>query len=292
MLPQTMSQDQHHSLWQLWPVWMGWWISVPIGSSAMVSVALLRLDVMHNRLTQECITCTGCRCTMWWLVVVHGVTMAVFEEGGILPGPFHGGFGLMTVHGTPKPAYRAFQLLHGAGFQRLNVDGTCPCYQGGQQTCDCAPITKQTLGKDAPAVAQMATRCTDKLNNTAGGLLATRNATALRLFLYNHPTMSATAGMMCSMTVQLPASVSSTALAHATLARIDETHTNPKAKFKELGEPQYPTPTELDALEAASEVVWGKLSDEQLNLPRSSGVQQFTLAVPANGLAVVDLDLE
>jgi xylan 1,4-beta-xylosidase len=27
----------------------------------------------------------------------------VFEEGGILPGPFHGGFGLMTVHGTPKP---------------------------------------------------------------------------------------------------------------------------------------------------------------------------------------------
>ena len=45
----------------------------------------------------------------------------VFEEGGMLPGPCHGGFGLLNVHGTPKPAYRAFQLLHGAGEQRLQL---------------------------------------------------------------------------------------------------------------------------------------------------------------------------
>jgi xylan 1,4-beta-xylosidase len=270
---------------------MGWWISAPIGSSATVRCcsAALGCHGMHNRLARECIATCCCAINGVWLCV------AVFEEGGILPGPFHGGFGLMTVHGTPKPAYRAFELLHGAGLQRLAVDGTCPCYQGGQQTCDCAPLAKRVLAKDAvpspAAVAQMATRCTDTLNNTAGGLLATRNASTLRLFLYNHPTMSATTGMTCTMTVQLPASVSSTALARATLARIDETHTNPKAKFKELGEPLYPTPAELDALEAASEVVWGKLSDEQLSQPGPSAVQQFTLAVPANGLAVVDLDL-
>ncbi len=225
----------------------------------------------------------------------------------------------MTVHGTPKPAYRAFELLHGAGMQRLAVDGICPCYQNqlaehgsltnGLDTsasiCDCAPLAKQNnLGQDSVSLlvdAQMATRCTDTLNNTAGGLLATRNATTLRLFLYNHPTMSQTTGLMCNMTVQVPIGVSSAALAHAAVARIDDTHTNPKAKFKELGEPQYPTSTELDALEAASEVIWGKLSDERLdtasstialeNSPRSTAAPQFTLAVPPNGLAVVDLEL-
>ena len=86
-------------------------------------------------------------------------------------------------------------------------------------------------GVASPIDAEMATRCTDTLNNTAGGLLATRNATTLRIFLYNHPTMSSTTGMTCNMTVHLPTGVSRTALAHATLARIDETHTNPKAKF-------------------------------------------------------------
>jgi hypothetical protein len=229
----------------------------------------------------------------------------VFEEGGILPGPFHGGFGLMTVHGTPKPAYRAFELLHGAGMQRLAVDGICPCYQRSERrapikglssptsVCDCAPLAKQKVGEAAvasPVDAEMATRCTDTMNNTAGGLLATRNATTLRLFLYNHPTMSSTTGMTCNMTVRLPTGVSSTALAHAALARIDERHTNPKAKFKELGEPQYPTSTELSALEVASEVMWGKLSDEQLDTG-SSTAALFTLEVPANGLAVVDLQL-
>ena len=69
------------------------------------------------------------------------------------------------------------------------------------------------------------TRCTDTLNNTAGGLLATKNASTLRLFLYNHPTMSSTTGLPCAMTVALPAGA---ALAAATLGRIDETHANPK----------------------------------------------------------------
>jgi xylan 1,4-beta-xylosidase len=45
----------------------------------------------------------------------------IFEEGGLPSQPFHGGFGLMTLHGVPKPAYRAFQLLRQAGDRRLSV---------------------------------------------------------------------------------------------------------------------------------------------------------------------------
>lgn len=39
----------------------------------------------------------------------------IFEESGQQTGEFHGGFGLQTVHGVPKPTYRAFELLHALG---------------------------------------------------------------------------------------------------------------------------------------------------------------------------------
>jgi xylan 1,4-beta-xylosidase len=47
----------------------------------------------------------------------------IFEENYFPSVPFHGGFGLLTVHGIAKPVYRAFQLLHEAGDERLVVDG-------------------------------------------------------------------------------------------------------------------------------------------------------------------------
>lgn len=43
----------------------------------------------------------------------------IFEENGQLPGEFHGGFGLQTVHGIAKPTYRVFQLLHMLGSKQL-----------------------------------------------------------------------------------------------------------------------------------------------------------------------------
>ena len=38
--------------------------------------------------------------------------------------PFHGGFGLLNLHGIPKPIYRAFQLLHGLGDKLYHVEGS------------------------------------------------------------------------------------------------------------------------------------------------------------------------
>ena len=35
----------------------------------------------------------------------------IFEELGFPSEPFHGGFGLLSIHGVRKPSYRAFQLL-------------------------------------------------------------------------------------------------------------------------------------------------------------------------------------
>lgn len=39
----------------------------------------------------------------------------VFEEHGIEAAPFHNEWGLVNIYGNPKPAFRAFQLLHEAG---------------------------------------------------------------------------------------------------------------------------------------------------------------------------------
>lgn len=43
------------------------------------------------------------------------------EEGWLGGAPFYGGYGLLTVNGVAKPAYRAFQMLNTAGDQRLPV---------------------------------------------------------------------------------------------------------------------------------------------------------------------------
>ncbi len=47
----------------------------------------------------------------------------IFEENYFPSLPFHGGFGLLNLHGIPKPAYRAFELLHRLGTEQFLVDG-------------------------------------------------------------------------------------------------------------------------------------------------------------------------
>ncbi len=50
----------------------------------------------------------------------------IFSENYFPSVPFHGGFGLLNLHGIAKPAYRAFQLLHHSGSELLEVSGTHP----------------------------------------------------------------------------------------------------------------------------------------------------------------------
>lgn len=50
----------------------------------------------------------------------------IFEEGSQLPGAFHGGFGLQSVYGVEKPAYRLFQMFHGLGCERVPAESGDP----------------------------------------------------------------------------------------------------------------------------------------------------------------------
>jgi xylan 1,4-beta-xylosidase len=47
----------------------------------------------------------------------------IFGENYFPSVPFHGGFGLLNVHGIAKPIYRAYELAHGLGAELLAVEG-------------------------------------------------------------------------------------------------------------------------------------------------------------------------
>jgi xylan 1,4-beta-xylosidase len=61
----------------------------------------------------------------------------IFKENYFPSVPFHGGFGLLTLHGIPKPIYRAFELLHHIGSQQSLVDGL-------HETVDCWVIRDES----------------------------------------------------------------------------------------------------------------------------------------------------
>ncbi|HWE48399.1 MAG TPA: hypothetical protein VG273_01330 [Bryobacteraceae bacterium] len=66
----------------------------------------------------------------------------IFEENYFPSVPFQGGFGLLTLHGIAKPAYRAFELLHRLGNESIAVTGT-------HETADVWMVRK---GKSATAL--------------------------------------------------------------------------------------------------------------------------------------------
>ena len=65
---------------------------------------------------------------VWCKATATGRSADIFEENYFPSVPFHGGFGLLNLHGVAKPAYRAFQLLHRARRTRIpaEMDGKPP----------------------------------------------------------------------------------------------------------------------------------------------------------------------
>ena len=84
----------------------------------------------------------------------------IFEEDGMPSKPFHGGYGLMTLQGIPKAAYRAFQLLNQLSlekYEKNGANGTVDVYAFSNKDCHmvqflavnhdslCHPITDETI---------------------------------------------------------------------------------------------------------------------------------------------------
>lgn len=85
----------------------------------------------------------------------------IFEENYFSSVPFHGGFGLLTIHGVAKPTYRAFQLMHALGDERLLVDGIHPtidCYATRRDKHVVVLLTNHALPEHAISAASVRLR--------------------------------------------------------------------------------------------------------------------------------------
>jgi xylan 1,4-beta-xylosidase len=182
----------------------------------------------------------------------------IYEEFSQADNPFSGSFGLITIHGIKKPAYRLMQILHKVGTRRVPL----------------------TLTGAPASVGGIATR---------GGRRGGRRG-GFDVLLYNHLIPSGTEGV--PGTPATPATVTiavrglSLTRGRARLRRIDEDHTNPYRAWVEMGSPEYPTRQQLRRLEAASELHEEPLA---LRLDPSTGDAAFTVDLPAESVAAVHL---
>lgn len=178
----------------------------------------------------------------------------IFEEFGQADNPFNAGFGLQTIYGTKKPAYRLLQILHEVGTRRVPL-----AFTGAPET-----------------VGGIATRA-----GRRGGF---------DVLLYNHAIPSGEENV--PPTPAQPATVTivlrglSGIRGRARVRRIDERHANPRREWENMGSPEYPTRPQLRRLDDASRLVEEPL---HLELNRSTGHATFTITLPAEGVAAVHI---
>ncbi|MEV5751791.1 hypothetical protein AB0L00_28570 [Actinoallomurus sp. NPDC052308] len=176
----------------------------------------------------------------------------IFEEAGQADKPFHGGFGLQTIHGVKKPSYRLLQILHKVGQRRV-------------------PLTLS----GAPS--------------TVGGIAVTGGkGGGVDVLLYNHALAT---GDGSAPAPAQPATLTVTvhglpAGARARLQLIDEDHANPYREWVRMGSPEYPDRRQLRALHDASELDERPL---QLTFDRATGTASFSLTLAAEAVAAVHL---
>ena len=199
----------------------------------------------------------------------------VFEEGGFafVNNSFNGNFGLINVHGVPKPAYRAFQLLHELGSELLPTTRS----GGGSQSnpTDCAA--------------------------SVGVLASKSNATCLSVLMFSQATVGAPIAAHCVVNLTVNTGEETTAATaddidgrgqkqtttiQGAVRRIDETHTAPKAAWLAMGMPQWPTAAQNREIFEASIMQQAKLP-----ITKSSGVLSFSLDVAANTVVAVQIPL-
>jgi xylan 1,4-beta-xylosidase len=139
----------------------------------------------------------------------------VFEEGGVIKSPFHGGFGIVAEHGLPKPAFNAYVLLHALGERRLEL------------TSDSVLATRRADGTLAIALWNYADP--DVTGEAYSPPLAPGPSQSFELTLK---------GLRAGAT--------------ATLRRVDRDHGNVLKAYDAMGRPQWPRRDQIARLREAA----------------------------------------
>jgi xylan 1,4-beta-xylosidase len=179
----------------------------------------------------------------------------IFEENHFPSVPFHGGFGLLNLHGIPKPVYRTFELLGRLGNQRLLVDGL-------HETVDAWVVQGEGNARETnppPLPAPM----------------------PLNVVLTNHALPR-----HLIATEQVHIELVGVAEPQAVwVERIDEDRANPKRRWVELGRREYLRRQDIESLQAASLLV-----REPLPWKYTEGNIHVRLSLPPHAVAVLSID--
>ena len=214
--------------------------------------------------------------------------------------PFHNGYGMMTVQGTRKPVWRAFQALAGAGTKRHAVEAgstagstvSVLATDGGggaldaqlfvanwhrvdaqRYSCD---AKQGTCVEDSAGSFSDEALCDQNCRATPGGRAAAASLSSLLDGGLSSvaPWLRDARNVTIAVThAALPAAALPTTV---TAFRIDAAHANPQALWDSWGSPQYVTKAQVASLDAASQVV-----PEVLPLARVSDTEStVTLLMP------------
>ena len=168
----------------------------------------------------------------------------IFEEAWMASAPFHNGYGLMTVHGIRKPAWRAFEMLASLGGYRLPVSGNVSPADGSSTVSLLATRPQGSGGGALKGPLGGSRRLWDAAGQSQGHVV---------LLLSNfHRNRSACTAQNVSLAVihRSDATLPPTARAF----RVDEAHANPLAEWHRQGQPIYPDSSQLSKLHDASRV--------------------------------------
>ncbi|MFZ6647796.1 GH39 family glycosyl hydrolase [Undibacterium sp. TJN25] len=144
----------------------------------------------------------------------------IFEELSFPSAPFHGGFGLLNLHGIKKPAHKAFELLAELG------DRHFPVVQ--QQTQQHATVALW-VGEKGEHAAETHILC---VNQAMPRHAIQTEDIAVRLHTRPGETVKS-----------------------ATLVRIDDTSCNPALLWKQMGQPGYLSAGEIETLKKSTELL-------------------------------------
>lgn len=165
----------------------------------------------------------------------------IFEENYFPSVPFHGGFGLLNLHGIPKPVYRAFELLHALGNSLYPMQGQS------------ATVEVWVCGA----------------------------ADSVTVFVTNHAMPR---HEIHSELVRIQLDGATPPLS-AMLSRIDDDHANPRRAWEAMGRPDYPSPSQIASLQAAS-----ALRPVPHSIRWDEGRIEFDLVMPPQSVASLKIE--
>ena len=176
----------------------------------------------------------------------------IFEELYFPSEPFHGGFGLLTLHGVPKPVYRAFQLLHRLGDRQYTA-------QGEHETVTVWPVARRRReGEGDPRFESL-------------------TLLMVNLAMPQHPIQTEIVELVLEQAPH-PAA--------AWVEKIDAEHANPRRVWEEeMDRSRYLQPHQVQALAAASQ-----MRRESIPVSHEEGTLRLQLSLPPQSVAAVTVE--